>query len=193
MWIRITCPNGHALEQHELRRAARTGTCPTCHAIVSMWIKVACKNGHMLKVRTKYAGREGKCPQCSLPVPIPELTEEQLFSLLDAGVKKSEALPVHQEAKHAAGTAADGDSAMTMGSTVLRKAPKTCPKCKQKCSAKYTICPNCRTILPMADFAEAVGMNAGMRASMHCPDCGATSFPGSPVCTNCGMPLVENE
>lgn len=192
MWIRITCPNGHALEHHQMRRAARTGTCPNCHASVSMWIKVACPNGHLLKVQTKFAGRVGKCPQCSLGVPIPLLGEEQIFELLDGVAAQNAALPVHQDTKHHAANTLHGDSGDTLGSTVLRKAPKTCPRCHKQCSPKYTICPHCRTFLPFSDPLEVDEVLGHHRhAAIHCPGCQATSFPGATVCTNCGMSLVE--
>ena len=191
MWIRITCPNGHALEPHQMRRAARTGTCPNCHAMVSMWIKVACPSGHMLKVRTKYSGRVGKCPQCSASVQIPLLGEEQVLALLDAEAAKTGELAVHQDKRHLSDSVSANDSGDTVGSTVLRKAPKTCPRCRKQCSPKYTICPHCRTFLPfdVSEVDEALGHH---HTAIHCPGCGVTSFPGSTVCTNCGTMLVES-
>ncbi len=192
MWIRITCPNGHALEGHQMKRAARTGTCPECHAIVSMWTRIQCPNGHSLKVRTKHGGQSGKCPQCAAQVTIPELTEEQLFAMIDA-LDQAEA-PVHQEPQHekpmetASTMGNSGESSVLFGSQVLKRL-RTCPKCKQQFSAKYTICPHCRTFLPFdkqGTTAEAPGRKT---AAVSCPGCGVTGFPGASVCTNCGMPL----
>ncbi len=184
MWIRITCPNGHALEAHQMKRAARTGTCPECHAIVSMWTRVSCPNGHQLKVRTKHGGQSGKCPQCAVPVTIPELTEEELFALIDA-VAGQQGAEVHEEAKP---EGASGESSVLLGSKMFRRL-KTCPKCKQQFSAKYTICPHCRTFLPI-DKGEAAELVDRKHAAINCPGCGVTSFPGATVCTNCGMSLV---
>src|SRR5262245_31373639 len=110
MWIRITCPNGHALEAHQMKRAARTGTCPECHALVSMWTRIRCPNGHALKVRTKHGGQAGKCPECAAIVNIPALTEEELFAIIDAAAaagEKQEA-PVHQEPAHDPGNKVQG-------------------------------------------------------------------------------------
>jgi hypothetical protein len=158
-----------------------------------MWIKVACPSGHTLKVRTKYSGRTGKCPQCSADVPIPHMGEEEILELIDAGAAQTKTLAVHQDAKHqgASATAADEDSGDSMGSTALRRSPKTCPRCKKQCSHKYTICPHCRTFLPLTDPVEVDEMLGHKHNSIHCPGCGVTSFPGSTVCTNCGMSLVE--
>jgi hypothetical protein len=155
-----------------------------------MWIKVACPSGHMLKVRTKYSGRVGKCPQCEASVQIPLLSEEQMFELLDAEAARSPNLSVHQEKQPDPPDAASNASSHTIGSTVLRKAPKTCPRCKKQCSPKYTICPHCRTFLPIdaMEVDEALGHR---HTAIPCPGCGVTSFPGATVCTNCGMTLVE--
>lgn len=190
-WIRITCPNGHALTPPQMKRAARTGTCPECHAVVSMWTRVACPNGHALKVRTKHGGQMGKCPQCAASVKIPELSEEALFDLIDA-VAGAETKPVHQEAKHDdAGfktTPSEGDSSLLVGSQI-QKRMRNCPKCRAQFSAKYTVCPHCRTILPLEGIASAAEM-ANRMSAIKCPGCGVPSFPGSHICTNCGMSLV---
>ena len=159
-----------------------------------MWVKVACANGHSLKVRTKYAGHTGKCPQCGGGVAIPTLTEEQMFELLDAGARKAAPVVAAAQAPDKLvheSSGDDEDSALSMGSTMLKRLPKTCPKCKQQCSPNYTICPNCRTILPLSGMSDAAELMGRPKASIHCPDCGATSFPGSTVCTNCGVPLIE--
>jgi hypothetical protein len=188
MWIRITCPNGHALEGHQMKRAARTGTCPECHATVSMWTRVKCPNGHALKVRTKHGGQAGKCPQCAADVTVPELTEEELFALIDAMDKAGEA--VHQDPKHAAGApGASGESSVLLGSGMLKRL-KSCPKCKKQFSAKYTICPHCRTFLPFDNVAEAAESVQRKNTAICCPSCKVPSFPGATVCTNCGMSLV---
>jgi hypothetical protein len=191
MWIRITCPNGHALEAHQMKRAARTGTCPECHAVVSMWTRVNCPNGHALKVRTKHGGQAGKCPQCAAAVTIPELTEEELFAFIDALDKSS--APVHQDPKHDTGfttsSTDSGESSLLVGSTMLKRL-KTCPKCKHQFSAKYTICPHCRTFLPFDNVGEAAESVNRKNTAISCPSCKAPSFPGATVCTNCGMSLV---
>ena len=191
MWIRITCPNGHTLDAPQMKRAARTGTCPECHAIVSMWTRVICPNGHPLKVRTKHGGQSGKCPQCAAMVNIPELTEEELFAMIDAMEQSSE--PVHQDPKHAqadvAAKADSGDSSLLVGSSMLKRL-RTCPKCKKQFSAKYTICPHCRTFLPFDNVGEAAELVNRQHSAITCPGCGVTSFPGATVCTNCGMSLV---
>jgi hypothetical protein len=193
MWIRITCPNGHSLEAHQMKRAARTGTCPECHAIVSMWTRVNCPNGHALKVRTKHGGQAGKCPQCAAAVKIPELSEEQLFAMIDALDKSpTAAAAVHQDPKHDTSfqsrPLSTGDSSLLVGSTMLKRL-RSCPKCHKQFSAKYTICPHCRTFLPIENVGEAAEIVQRSHA-IHCPGCGVTGFPGATVCTNCGMSLV---
>jgi hypothetical protein len=155
-----------------------------------MWTRVKCPNGHSLKVRTKHGGQSGKCPQCAALVNIPELTEEELFAMIDAMEQAS--APVHQDPKHdqgfVASNPASGDSSLLVGSTMLKRL-RTCPKCKKQFSAKYTICPHCRTFLPL-DTGEAAEIVNRQNAAIHCPGCGVTSFPGATVCTNCGMSLV---
>jgi hypothetical protein len=188
MWIRIACPNGHSLDQRELRFAVRSGTCPKCLAVVSMWVKVNCPNGHGLKVRTKFAGKTGKCPECQAAVAIPDLTEETIIALLGK-VGKPEGSVLDQPEKKSEDVLEAADSALG-GSTLIKRLPKQCPKCKQMVSAKYTICPHCRTFLPFTDVAEAAELG-GQRSSMNCPGCGVRSFPGDTVCNNCGQTLVD--
>jgi hypothetical protein len=175
-----------------MKRAARTGTCPECHAVVSMWTRVKCPNGHSLKVRTKHGGQSGKCPQCAALVTIPELTEEELFALIDAVAGGQEG-EVHQDPKHdtsfKANEASSGESSLLVGSQMFKRL-KTCPKCKQQFSAKFTICPHCRTFLPFDNIGEAAETVDRKHAAINCPGCGVTSFPGATVCTNCGMSLV---
>jgi hypothetical protein len=168
-----------------MKRAARTGTCPECHAIVSMWTRVLCPNGHALKVRTKHGGQSGKCPQCATLVKIPELTEEELFALIDA-VAGDKSAAVHQDPKH--DKPGDAGDSVLVGSQMLKRL-RTCPKCKQQFSAKYSICPHCRTFLPL-EKGEAAEFVDRTHSAINCPGCGVTSFPGATVCTNCGMSLV---
>jgi hypothetical protein len=184
VWIRIACPNGHHLDQREMRFAARTGNCPQCMSAVAMWIKVECPNKHVLKVKTKYCGHTGKCPQCAEPVKIPKLSEDEMVAMLlqpsaqEAAAAKAAAEAVranHDDTHVLSESPSEDGSLVTGGSTLLKRAPKTCPKCKQQCSPKYTICPHCRTFLPF----------------MNCPECGVKSFPGDHVCRNCGVVLAE--
>jgi hypothetical protein len=124
-------------------------------------------------------------------VTIPQLSEEELFALIDA-VTGGQAEEVHQDPKHdtsmKVGAGASGESSLLVGSQMLKRL-KTCPKCKQQFSAKFTICPHCRTFLPI-DVGEAAEMVDRKHAAINCPGCGVTSFPGATVCTNCGMSLV---
>jgi hypothetical protein len=152
----------------------------------------------VLKVKTKYCGHMGKCPQCAEPVKIPKLTEEEMVALLlQPTPEEAAAAKAAQAAKAASAEDVltemprdDDGSVVTGGSTMLKRAPKTCPKCKQQCSAKYTICPHCRTFLPFIDVGEAAEAT-GHVGSLNCPECGVRSFPGEHVCRNCGVVLVE--
>jgi len=36
-----------------------------------MSIEVTCPNGHRLKIKEKYAGKQGTCPVCRAPVCVP--------------------------------------------------------------------------------------------------------------------------
>ena len=201
MWIRIECQNGHQLDPRETRFAARTGNCPQCMSPVAMWIKVECPNKHVLKVKTKYCGHTGKCPQCAVAFKIPKLSEDELVAMLLAPTAAETAAAQAATAAAQGGNNADDSSVLnesprsdgsvvTGGSTMLKRAPKTCPKCRQQCSAKYTICPHCRTFLPFADLGDLVE-SSGHMSSMACPECGVNCFPGDLACRNCGMILRE--
>jgi hypothetical protein len=157
MWIRVTCPNGHPLENAFLERAARTKRCPQCNAKVSMWTKVKCPSGHILKVRTKHGGGSGTCPECKQPVSIPEFDVERIIDVL---LPKAAGLPVAE----------------------IAPAPPEAPSPKP---AQPVIGPRHLAQFTWEMFDKKPAAARAQAAS--CPSCGTIGFPGQAVCTNCGQ------
>ena len=64
-----------------------------------MAIRVVCPNGHLLKVKDRYAGRDGRCPICRAPIKIPDPKAEY------AGLEHQSIMDILQP--HIAGMATD--------------------------------------------------------------------------------------
>lgn len=50
-----------------------------------MAITVKCPKGHLLRVKDKYAGQSGFCPQCSARIDVPhpkQLSEDEILAIL---------------------------------------------------------------------------------------------------------------
>jgi len=45
-----------------------------------MSIKVTCPNGHSLKIKTKYAGKTGRCPICKARIIVPSGDGSNVFA-----------------------------------------------------------------------------------------------------------------
>jgi DNA-directed RNA polymerase subunit RPC12/RpoP len=167
-----------------------------------MWIQLDCPNGHPLKVDVKFAGKLGRCPACGVKVRIPQpspaepdMSEEHILDLIGPAAEPpppvfDEPLPVHEQSQAqpegdlGSAILRGGGSAVLAGAAALKQPMRVCPACKRKVSLRYTICPHCRTYLPIAGVAEIANTR-----SANCPQCGAKSFPGAAVCHNCGEPL----
>lgn len=128
-----------------------------------MDMKVTCPNGHRLRVDRRYAGRKGMCPRCQsrfdLPAQ-PKTSESSIVAILgDCDAQRTSIAPA------------------PAAPPVPRR---RCPKCKAEMSAKYHICPYCRTYLPLMNEVRA-----------SCPSCGSVSFPGDKTCRVCSASLVN--
>lgn len=154
-----------------------------------MSIRVKCPNGHEFKVKDKYAGQRGYCPYCHAEVHVPaKLTEDEVLDLLGPPPPAEPVgdLPVHQDPKHM--RLATDPSSMSgsslLGSTVLNRGMKTCPKCKKEVRLAYDICPYCRTYF--TDLSEI-----SRRLASHCPKCGGEVHHGDHWCPTCGADLRQ--
>jgi len=54
-----------------------TGMNPAQEGEVHTSIEVTCENGHTFRVKRKYVGRQGKCPECSASVLVPKMADTQ--------------------------------------------------------------------------------------------------------------------
>ena len=140
MWLRITCPNGHPLENDNLVKAARSKRCPDCRATVSMWMKVTCPNGHSLKVRTKHGGSKGNCPECKSELEVPEFDMEAFIEyLLSSSMEKREVpSPV---------TVPTPEASKPVKAAVLTKNDYYARVFKPELDRKPLTCQDCRTVL----------------------------------------------
>jgi uncharacterized paraquat-inducible protein A len=99
-----------------------------------MAIRVTCENGHDLKVKEKYAGREGICPHCKAKVKVPErqaISDTSIMAILGAAEG-----PPSQVASESHGPP---QSPRT----------KSCPRCQTLVSKAYRACPKCSLYLPL--------------------------------------------
>jgi hypothetical protein len=163
MWIRVTCPNGHALENEFLERAARSKRCPQCNAKVSMWTKVKCPSGHVLKVRTKHGGAKGTCPQCKQPVEIPEFDIERILDVL---LPKGTRIPLAE---------------------ISPPVPAVPPAPAQP---KPIVGPQHLAQFNWQMF-EKKPVPARAQA-ISCPHCGTVGFPGQSICSTCGQAAIAS-
>ena len=110
-----------------------------------MSIEVVCPSGHHLKVKDRYAGKRGRCPLCREPVIVPAVFPIAYIatSVLD---EEDDSLPVHQEPAHFDSMHEDGSGQSLVGSSVIAREVRICPKCDQKVMvASDNICPHCNT------------------------------------------------
>ena len=67
-----------------------------------MAITVTCPKGHLLRLKTKYAGKEGFCPHCFARVQVPQaegrLSEDEILAIMGPASSPHPAEEdVHQE------------------------------------------------------------------------------------------------
>ena len=103
-----------------------------------MSIPVTCPNGHKHKVKDRFAGKIGLCPDCRAPIRVPRRTsEEVIMDILQPN--ESGLLGVGLDVPEP-----DEDDE-DFGDIRFRRARhKLCRKCRGKMPADACVCPNCR-------------------------------------------------
>jgi len=115
-----------------------------------MSIRVECPYGHIFKVKEKYAGKKGLCPQCEgqVVVRVPSMTGQQEMS--DAGWKSSrkpysveedDAELVYDAPADGSDNTSDTGQSLVGASAVRHN--KQCAKCGHKSPIWYASCPKC--------------------------------------------------
>lgn len=155
-----------------------------------MSIQFKCSNGHEIKVKDKYAGQAGICPTCKVRVTVPvhaaelsgKVSEDAILDFL--GPPPVDDMPVHQDPKHQNQFTdpASMSGSSLLGSTILHRGMKNCPKCKREVRAAYDICPHCRTYF--TDLTEI-----SRRLHSKCPGCNAETLVTDTRCKACGTIL----
>jgi hypothetical protein len=120
----------------------------------AMSIQVVCQNGHVLKVKDEFAGKQGLCPMCKVPIAVPKpasstMSEDAILGLLEsepaAGVLSRQ-------------TASDSPPLGRSNPVGLSARPmvagrKLCHKCHEPVPGSIHICPNCHAyVANLGDF-----------------------------------------
>jgi hypothetical protein len=111
-----------------------------------MSIRVECPNGHTLRVKDKYAGKSGRCPQCHARVYVPakSLSEAEILKIVNVGHAEShphdDHSSIHHEPLRDANPEDSGRS--LLNSSVLRHT-RVCPSCNEKFPLWYASCSHC--------------------------------------------------
>ena len=150
-----------------------------------MSIDVTCSNGHKLRVKEKYAGKQGLCPHCKaavfvpIPVAAARMSDSAILSVVGRPTRE-EPDTSHEDALH---HEPSGGSSMSLASaSFVRKHTKVCQKCKSNVLATYDLCPHCHTYF--TDWAEIA-----RRMASRCVHCGAENPPNVIQCDLCGHDL----
>jgi hypothetical protein len=131
-----------------------------------MSIQVVCRNGHALKVKSEFAGKQGLCPVCKVPIEVPslaatKLSEDAIINILEshspapprpAAAVVSARRPV---ATVAAAVPAPSPPVAAPSPPSQQGSPfrKVCHKCKQEVVAGIHICPHCHAyVANLRDF-----------------------------------------
>jgi len=130
-----------------------------------MPIKFKCKCGHVLNVPDKFAGKNGKCPQCGETVKVP---------VLKAAVPK------------AAGPKPAAAGAAPAGSPAGRIPAQSAAKAS---ASKGAAMPASAGV--MDSLLEDAGLKR--RLGPVCPKCSSDIRPGAVVCTTCGLRFESGE
>ncbi|MGO9110096.1 MAG: STAS domain-containing protein [Thermoguttaceae bacterium] len=142
MSIKVTCPNGHAL-QVKSEFAGKSGLCPHCKAriVVPKQEPEAVSEDDLLEV----LGPPRPVPR----VPAPSEPPSQHHSMAPKEEPKKE-------------------PAASAGSALLRR-KKVCPKCCEIISVSHTDCPRCNTPLSEWTFPlpDEIAADGSHRSSCH--------------------------
>ena len=115
-----------------------------------MSIKVTCPNGHSLKIKTKYAGKTGRCPICKARITVPAedssvFAEDSIMDVLqpyESGVSIV-SLP----------TPEIGNDPNQVPGQVPTQMLKICPGCHRQIPADARVCLYCNTHLAADDVS----------------------------------------
>ena len=112
-----------------------------------MAIEVTCPQGHHLRVKDRYAGKTGQCPHCQSRVRVPDLTDDEVLSILGPPKPPPEDDHDDEEAHvhHSPGSA--DESGISMLSSV-KKHYKNCPHCGTEAPGWFASCPHCHEYFP---------------------------------------------
>ena len=108
-----------------------------------MSISVICPNSHELKIKEKYAGMTGVCPECKAPISVPDINVFAEDAIMDV-------LKPHESGLSGLSLAASAldKEAWWLGDNKKIETTKSCVKCRQKISDNVHVCPYCHNYLP---------------------------------------------
>lgn len=113
-----------------------------------MSIKVTCPNGHSLKIKTKYAGKTGRCPICKVRITVPS-PDSDLFaedSIMDVLQPSESGLSIVSLR-----TPEIGDDPTRVPGQVPTQMIKVCPECHRQIPADALVCLYCNEQLSGGD------------------------------------------
>ncbi len=117
-----------------------------------MSIKVTCPNGHSLKIKTKYAGKTGRCPICKARIIVPPAGDSDVFaddSIMDVLQPYESGVSIV-----ALRTPEIGNDADRVPGQVPTQMMKVCPECHRQIPADALVCLYCNSHFPAGDVSD---------------------------------------
>ena len=117
-----------------------------------MSIKVTCPNGHSLKIKTKYAGKTGRCPICKARITVPSADDSDVFaedSIMDVLQPYESGVSIISLR-----TPEIGKDPNRISGQVPTQMLKICPECHRQIPADAMICLYCNTNLSADDVSR---------------------------------------
>ena len=110
-----------------------------------MGIKVECPNGHVFKVKDKYAGKKGLCPQCEgqVIVQVPDLMSTTKETIQQSNNPRPPIEDPGSSSIFDEPLAEHGSSSGSLLSGSFIQHRIVCPKCNEKAPMWYARCPSC--------------------------------------------------
>lgn len=126
-----------------------------------MGIQVTCPNGHLLNVKSKYAGKTGRCPICKATVTVPSpLTDDDIVELIgeapksDPGANDSSAMNDQRSVLDDEQGHVDTSGISLIGGSAVRHM-KSCPTCHEEVPYWFATCPQCK-----AEISDDLGRHS---------------------------------